>query len=179
MGPTFDGFVAWVRTFMGAPASVLPDDSPFLPVAYNLAISVCLSSIVSGGGLDLVPAANAVQMYADGTPAPQGPSVYAIAVYNLAGDWLVRIAQDQTDPAPVPPPANAPTFWADLRKTLGVGSFAYGLIQSTSDQGTSSSLAIPQQVQDMTLANMMQAQTPWGRAYLAIVGQWGTIWGIS
>jgi hypothetical protein len=111
-------------------------------------------------------------------PVPRiASSVYAIAVYNLAGHILVETAMDNPDAEP--PPDNAPTFWADLRKSLGVGAAVYGIVQSSSDQGTSSSLMIPDVIKNMSLMDLDLMTSPWGRRYLQIAGQWGTIWGIS
>jgi hypothetical protein len=180
--PTLEGFANFVSGIMGVPGNVLPSDAVSLQVAYDYAIDIVISSALSGGGLDLVPSQSS-----DSAPNPnppptayRTPSIYALAVYFLAGDMLVRIAQDATDPAASPPPDNAPTYWADLRKSFGVNAMTYGLVQSSSDQGTSMSYAIPEQVKNMTLANLMQMQTPWGRQYLAIAGQWGpTLWGMS
>jgi hypothetical protein len=165
--PTLAGFTTWVYGPMGVPPSVLPTDSPYLQLAFDTSMNIVLSSAVSGGGLDLVPS------------QPTSPSIYAIAVYNLGGHFLVNTAQDQIPPAP-PPPANAATFWSDLRKALGLDSSVLGFVQSTSDQGTSTSLMVPKQLQDASLMTLQLLKTPWGSAYSAIAGQWGpSIWGIS
>jgi hypothetical protein len=187
--PTFEGFTAWVHLVMGAPVAVMPDDSPYLRLAYDTAINIVLSSKVSGGGLDLVP--NQAKPYPMQLPHPehpidppetvmvQSPSIYAIAVYNFGGHTLVQIAQDPVPPLP-PPPDNAGTFWSDLRTKLGMNNFAVGIVQSTSDQGTSTSMMIPRAFQDASLMTLMLMKTPWGMMYLSIVGQWGeNVWGLS
>ena len=78
------------------------------------------------------------------TPPPpivyQTMSIYAICVYNLGGHVLCEIAADDPN---LPPPFN--TFWADLRKQLGLNSFNFGIITSASDQGTSAGQQIPSQ----------------------------------
>jgi hypothetical protein len=53
------------------------------------------------------------------------------------------------------------------------------MVNQASDQGTSEGLFIPAQIQNMTLMDLQLAKSPWGRAYLMIAGQWGTIWGIT
>jgi hypothetical protein len=103
---------------------------------------------------------------------PEAYSLYAIAVYNCAGDILVNYAQDLPD--------NDPSdYWANLRQTLGVNTFMPGFITSAFDQGTQESSKVIAQLANATIANLQQAKTPWGRQYLAIAGQWGTLWGIS
>jgi hypothetical protein len=179
VGPSLQGFTSWVYGTMGVPSSVMPTTSVYLQLAYDWATDVVLSSSISGGGLDMVPS------YSSDTPVPppgtglrNSPTVYAIAVYNCAGDILVRVAQD--DPTAMPPPENATTYWADLRNALGVNTFNYGWVTSAGDQGTSTGIEVLDQLKGMTLANLMQTATPWGRTYLAIAGQWGpNVWGIS
>jgi hypothetical protein len=103
-----------------------------------------------------------------GLAAVGGP-IYMLSVYNLAADNLINYAQDT-------PPS---TYFADLRKFYKIGSLVPGLIQSTSDQGTSESLMIPDALKDLTLANLQNLKTPWGRQYLAWAQSWGTVWGLS
>lgn len=98
-----------------------------------------------------------------------GGPIYMLAVYNLAADNLINYAQDT-------PPS---TYFADLRKFYKLGNFVLGLIQSTSDQGTSESLMIPDAFKELTLSNLQNLKTPWGRQYLAWAQSWGTNWGLS
>jgi hypothetical protein len=98
-----------------------------------------------------------------------GGPIYMLAVYNLAADNLINYAQD------IPPS----TYFADLRKFYKIGNLPLGLIQSTSDQGTSESLMIPDAFKELTLANLQNLKTPWGRQYLAWAQSWGTNWGLS
>jgi hypothetical protein len=175
--PTLAGFTNWVTLVMGVPESVLPVDSPYLQLAYDEALNLTYT------GLQQVPNLAARPVYpahpiAPTPPARVGaPSIYAIAVYNLGGHILVTIAMD--DPEAQPPPPNAPTFWADLRNSLNMNVLSYGFVSSASDQGTSASQQIPNQIADMTLMGLDLLKTPWGRRYMQIVGQWGTLWGIS
>jgi hypothetical protein len=100
---------------------------------------------------------------------PTTPTIFCQAVYNLGGAFLCDFAQDD-------PPQ---TYWTDLRKNLGINSFSPGVIQSASDQGTSSSLMIPDFMKGLTLMDMQLLKTPWGRAYLMIAQAWGSVWGIT
>ena len=56
---------------------------------------------------------------------------------------------------------------------------SYGMVTSASDQGTSAGQQIPDQIANLTLMGLDMMKTPWGRMYLMIAGQWGTLWGIS
>lgn len=177
--PTLAGFTAWVYTFMGVPKSALPPDSPYLQLAFDESVNIAYV------GLKLVknrsPPRTPPHAEHPSYPTPsarrfQSPSVYAIAVYNLAGHFLVNMANDDPD---AEPPQEPPNFWAALRSTLNLNSFNIGIINSASDQGTSAGQMIPDMVQKMSLFNLWLMQTPWGRTYLMLAGQWGTVWGIS
>jgi hypothetical protein len=98
------------------------------------------------------------------------PPIYVLAVYNYAADRLVNMAIDQP----------GKTYFADLRKQLGLNNPSPGIIQSSSDQGTSQSFMIPAWMEDMTLTNLQMLKTPWGRAYLGYAQEYGpTIWGLT
>jgi hypothetical protein len=98
------------------------------------------------------------------------PPIYVHAVYNYAADRLVNMAMDEP----------GKTYFADLRKQLGLNSATPGVIQSSSDQGTSQSFKIPDWMNDMTLTNLQMLKTPWGRNYLGYAQQYGpTIWGLT
>lgn len=157
--PTLAGFTTWVYKVMGVPQAVLPPNSVYIKLAYDTSVNLVYY------GLKGVP--NTSQ------PTPQSPSIYALAVYNLGGHILCTIAQD--DPLADPPS----TFWADLRDKLQMNVLSYGMVTSASDQGTSAGQQIPDQIANLTLMGLDMMKTPWGRMYLMIAGQWGTLWGIS
>lgn len=94
---------------------------------------------------------------------------YSLAVYNLGGDNLVNFAPDQT----------GQTFFADLRKSLNITAFVPGVISSSSDEGTSQSLAVPEGLQNLSLLDLQNLKTPWGRQYLAYAQMYGPLWGLS
>ena len=152
-GPTFDGFKWFVSNIMAVPGSSMPDDS-WLQAAYDESINLTYDQLAN------IPS------------QPTTPTIYAFAVYNLGCALLLDFAQD--DP-------NNPNsvFWTNLRNTLGINSFSFGLITSAADQGTSESSYIPNQIKNMTLMDLQLAKSPWGRKYLMIAGQWGTLWGLT
>jgi hypothetical protein len=150
--PTFAGFQWFVANMAGIPASEIPDVT-VLQACYDQAINLAYC------GLETVPSQST------------SPSIYAFAVYNLATDILVEIAWDD--------PNGTSTYWTDLRNKLGLNSMNFGIITSATDQGTSESTFIPDQIKGMTLMDLQLAKTPWGRRYLMFAGQWGAIWGIT
>lgn len=153
--PTIPGFINFVRGEMGISPSVLPDGSQYFFWAYNQAISLVNRRIAVV------------------------PLQYMLAVYNLAGDILINLAQDPTG-APNVPGSNPPTpFFAWTRKQLNINSFVTGVVTSTSDQGTSQSMEVPEQVKTFTLADLQNLKTPWGRNYIGIAQAVGTDWGLS
>jgi hypothetical protein len=152
--PTFTGFQWFVTNIMAVPSGSMPPVS-WLQVAYDEAINLTYWA------LDTVPS------------QPTTPSIYAFAVYNLGCAFLLEFAQD--DSTTVPPG----TFWNNLRNSMNINSFLSGLITSAADQGTAESTYIPEQIKGMTLMDLQLAKSPWGRKYLMIAGQWGTIWGLT
>ncbi len=97
------------------------------------------------------------------------PPIYMLAVYNLGGDNLVNFAPD------IPPS----TFWSDLRASYGTYAFAPGVVTSSSDGGTSTSLLNPEFMKDLTLSNLQNLKSPYGRQYLAFAQSYGGLWGLT
>ena len=152
--PTFAGFQWFVQTIMGVPGASMPSND-WLQVAYDEALNLTYWA------LDTVPS------------QPTTPSIYAFAVYNLGCALLLEFAQDDVTTQP------PQTFWTNLRSSLGLNSMNFGMITSASDQGTAESMYIPDAIKGMTLMDLQLAKSPWGRKYLMIAGQWGSIWGIT
>lgn len=153
MEPTLAGFLIFIRKVMAIPATALPDNSPVIGMAYNVAKTIVNQTLQVVGSAD-----------------PAYPTIYALAVYNLAGDALVNYAQDVT----------GSTYFADLRGKLNLGGFVSGVITSSNDESTGQSLVTPEAMANLTFANLQQMKTPWGRAYLSFAQSYGpTIWGIS
>lgn len=158
--PTVAGFLAWIRAIMQIGTGVLPDDSPYVPFAYNVAMNT------TNRALCKVPNLN------------RGlPSIYALAVYNLGGDRIINYAPDLPD-APVY--KNGLPFFAYMRSSLDINSFVGGVIQSTSDEGTSESMVVPDAFKNLTIGDLQLLKTPWGRQYLAFAQDYGpAVWGLS
>lgn len=155
MNPTLAGFLAFISGVMGISTAQLPSNAPIIPFVYNLAVNT-------------VNPALALMSNADTTQ----PTLYATAIYNLAGDLLIQLAPDQTGPPPS-------TYFAGLRTNFGCNSFVGGVINSTSDNSTSEGMELPEFVKGLTIGQLQNLKTPYGRAYLAIAQGYGTLWGLS
>ena len=95
--------------------------------------------------------------------------LYVLAVYNLAADRLINYAQD----------VNGQTYFEALRAKLNLNQPIYGVVSSTSDESTSTSLLNTEAMKNMTVGDLQNMQTPYGREYLAIAQSVGTLWGLT
>lgn len=145
--PTLAGFSEFVYSTMGIDPLNLPTNSPVIGMAYDISLAIVNTDLAVLAG-----------------------SLYALAVYNLAGSILLNTAPDQA----------GRTYFFDLRKSLDLTKWQAGLVSSTSDSSTSTSLLNPEFMQTLTLANLQQLKDPYGRAYLALAQLAGSsIYGIS
>lgn len=162
MEPTASGYLEFIRNIMGISSALLPDNSPVIGYSYNIALATVNE-----------------QLQAIKAPSDPYYSIYALAVYNLAGDRLINYAPD-LDGSPVIPGSNPPLkYFAYSRKQYQLNSFVSGVVQSTSDESTSVSLVVPKALELLTIGDLQNLKTPWGRQYLAIAQDTGTDWGIS
>jgi hypothetical protein len=150
-------FQSFAQNVMGVSPTVLPLTSPAYLVAYDLAAFTVNNNL------------NCIQPT---TPLVGVRGLYEIAFNNLAGHYLILFAQDS--------PTNPnPTYWADLRNSLGLNSFTAGVIIQASDQGTAASIQIADWVKNLSIDELECLKTPYGRMYLSIAQKAGTVWGIS
>lgn len=165
--PTLAGFVEFVRNIMGINTTVLPDDSLTIPLAYQVAVAI-VNPALRGVG---IPAAGAAA----------ASTVYALAVYNLAGDNLINYAQDLPGAALVEGSGDpGQPYFAWLRKQWNVFGFVSGVISSSSDDGTSNSMVVQEAAKNFTLSDLQNLKTPYGRTYLSLAQAYGpSTWGLS
>lgn len=97
------------------------------------------------------------------------PIIYTNTVYNAGGTLLLRYAIDT-------PPS---TFFAEQRLKLGLNKVVYGLVNSAADQGTSGSMTLSDALSNLTLADLMMMQDPYGREVLAVLMEMGPLWGYT
>lgn len=93
------------------------------------------------------------------------PYLYETAVYNLAASFLVNWGSADV--------------LAELRKTYTLNSLNVGVISSASDNGTSQSRLVPDFFKNLSLTDLQMLRDPWGRAYLMIAQQFGSLWGLT
>lgn len=147
---------------MGINTTILPDSSVWFTYAYNVAIALVNQAL-----------ANVV------VDPTSGMTIYGLAVYNLAGSNLLNFAQDLPGAAIIPGSDPQQPFFAYTRAKWNMTSFVSGVVQSTSDEGTSMSLVVPEQLKELTLANLQNLKDPYGRVYLQFAQDYGTLWGLS
>lgn len=143
--PNLPDFVLFVRESMGIDPLLLPDGSFWFDVAFRTAVELCVS-------------------------AGCGGALYTLAVYNLGGHTLLRVAQDQPSTGPMDP---GRTFFRTERDRYGLLLPSAGVVQASSDETTSDTLAVPDQVAQLTIGDLQYMKTPWGRAYLSFAGDFG------
>lgn len=95
---------------------------------------------------------------------PQMPGIiWCLAVYNYGMHYLILTAQDQT----------GQTYFTNYRKQSNLLSFVAGPVISSSDQGTSQTLASPEWAANISISAAGLLKTPWGQEYLAYAQQYG------
>ena len=139
-------FLVFIATTMQVPADDLPANSPWPQIAYNAAMDIVASELQT-----------------------IAPAVYVIALYNLAGHFLLLLTPDQS----------GQTFFADAAKQYGLTSFAIGPVTGASDQGTSDTLFVPEFYKTLSLQDYQYLLTPYGRTYLALAMNLSGLWGIT
>lgn len=150
-------YQSFITNQMQIPVAALPLTAPV--ILMSLAIA---EEIVN-------PALQSVGAACGSTLGYTGPSIYELAVYNLAADNLINFAPDQP----------GQTFFADLRTAWKITSFVPGVIQASADVSTSESLLVPDFMKNLTMADLQYMKTPYGRQYLAFAQRYGTMWGVS
>lgn len=162
--PSLEGYTAWLYPITGITPAALPPDSPWLGYAYGTALFTVNPQLI------LV----------------RGP-FFTQAVYNLAADLQVQWTPDVDPPVfyPTPWPAQGDgdpqqlKFFEYLRKQYDVNGFVPGVVEATADEGTSTSLKVPDNFDTLTIDQLQNLKTPWGRVYLGYAMKAGTLWGLS
>jgi len=153
-----------VQNVMGISTTICPSNSPQLIFSYNMALLLVNRALIGVPGWC--------------NPSPQmGPSLYAVAVYNLAGNNLIEFGVDLEGADDY---RNGMPFFAYTRQVWNINGYVSGTISSAGDEGTSEGMVVPEWAKKMTLADLQTAKTPYGRMYLGIAQQYGpSIWGYS
>lgn len=170
LGPTLPGFIAFLRTVVGISAAVLPDNAAIIPIAYSVALQI------------VNPQLAAIACAVPGAPLPDNtPSIYTLAVYNLGTDNVINYAPDVQPPVPYAVADNDDQlpYFAYFRAKWKLLDFVAGVVQASGDDGTNVSLLVPDQLKDLTIANLQNLKTPYGRRYLGIAQSVGSLWGLT
>lgn len=148
--PSLAGFQDFITNVMGIDPAYLPPAAPIIPMMYDAAL----------------PLVN-LQLAQVAMPPGYANSFYAMAVYNLAGSFLIQFAQDQ----PGRP------YFTPLRDKLDINKFQPGVIASTGDASSSSSFATPEFMNSLTLMDLQNLKDPYGRMYLSLAqaGGWSIV----
>ena len=97
------------------------------------------------------------------------PLLYAVAINNFAADWLINWAPDQ----------EGQTYFTLLRKSNRILSFVAGVINASADETDSQSFMVPDTFKNFGVQDLQNLKTQYGREYLAIAQQVGSLWGMS
>jgi hypothetical protein len=93
------------------------------------------------------------------------PQFYTVAVYNLGASFLVNYGTE--------------SVFAEFREKLKLNDFKAGVITGARDNATSAQRLVPDFFKDLSLADLQMLKDPWGRRYLMIAQQFGSLWGLS
>lgn len=164
--PTLAGYQSFVLNIMGISTSILPADSSYIAWSFAVAMTV------------VNPALNFASSALPGLPSI---NIFALAVYNLAGDYLLNWAQDAVG-APIYKETaenQGLPFFAYMRYAYNLNGFVPGVITSSSDADTSQALVVPEALKTLMLSDLQNLKTPYGRQYLAWAQRYGTLWGLT
>lgn len=196
--PNWYGYLGFLKTQVGLPAQVLPNnlftaillDSQGNPVidsngnwistagAWGIVTDSSGNNVVDNHGSPITGSLQyqwilaslllAVEIVNETLAVSQG--LYVMAVYNLAADRLINFATDQTNQ----------TYWAEQRAKFKIYDVSVGVVSSTSDESTSQSTLNPESMRTFTLFDLQTLKTPYGRAYMGIAQNFGSsLWGLS
>lgn len=156
--PSESDFLDYIRNYVGISSTYLPDDSDWIGFSYDLSISTVNEDIADFPG-----------------------TIYSLAVYDLGTDILFNYAQDESDATTYETDTNgvAWTYFSYMRKVYGIYNFTAGVLTGSGDAGTSGTIAVSDALKELSIADLQNLKTPWGRRYLATAMKCGTLWGIS
>jgi hypothetical protein len=166
-GPTLTGFIWFLQNIVGIPALYLPTDAPVISWAYNI----------------VVDTVNPIFQTVPSWQMPSTQLIYTQMVYNLGAHDIILWAQD-VEPPPTPPykvdsNGNPIGYFEYMRQKFGLNTLVPGVVTATFDQGTGTTLAVPEGLKNLTISDLGLLQTPWGRVYLGYAQAWNRPWGIS
>jgi hypothetical protein len=161
MWPNVAGFQTFLTNVVQVPSAALPSDAPIITYAFDFALAT-------------------VNLQLSAAWAPPGSwTPFQMAVYSLATDLIINWAQDPSGEPPIYGPDGNQPYFKSLRAGYGTSEFVAGVIQSSGDQGTSQSFVVPKQFEGLTIGQLTNLKTPYGRQYLSLTQSIGTLWGLN
>lgn len=131
---------------MGINSTILPDGASVIAFAYNYAINTCNPILAA-------------------MPSTPDEFMYVTAVYNLGADTLLTWAPDQP----------GQDYFANYQKQYQLQTLIPGVVKDARDESTFSSLQTPNFFKTISLQNLQNLKTPYGRQYLQIAQSLGSI----
>ena len=95
--------------------------------------------------------------------------LYTAAVYNWGVSLIIQYQGDQA----------GQVFFRDARAGYGVNNLVPGVISSTADESTSTTLTVGRALSNLSLMDLQRAKDPYGRQALSILMDMGPLWGLS
>lgn len=97
------------------------------------------------------------------------PVTFVNTVYSAGVSMLLNYAND-----------TAPSTWfADMRKSLGIGKQLLGVLTGAADNGTSGNMVVSNAMTNLSLMDLQMMQDPFGRQVIAVLMELGPIWGYT
>jgi hypothetical protein len=153
---------------MGVPTKYLPSDAPVITWAYEIAQAT------------VNPVFRRVPNRACPPLSPPQSIIYTQMTYNLGGNNLVNWAPDVPDLFyKTLADGEQVGYFQFFRQNFGLNGFTPGVVSATYDQGTGTTLTVPESLKNLTIADLQLTKTPWGRTYLGLAQSWNQPWGIS
>jgi hypothetical protein len=148
--PNLSDYTLFLQDAVGINVAYLPADSPFISYAFNRALGLVIN----------LPGANSGIMY-------------TLAVYNCAAHIQLMITPDQVVDGV------SYDFFKKKRNDFDLLHPVVGLVASSSDEGTSTTNAVPDALRQLTISDLGFMRTVWGREFMAFNQDFGELWGLS
>lgn len=153
----------------------VPDVTPAL-ASLAWASGVVTATAAAALPVNLVVGSVFDTVVAGATPAGYNGSVEATVLTGNSFTYALSVNPG----AETVPGTYAATFFADLRAKWNVNAISTGVVSETHDESTGSSFVVPEQFKDLTLTDLQNLKTPYGRAYMAFAQKYGqTLWGLT
>lgn len=146
--PNQPDYLLFLRNGVGIASGVLPDVSDAITTSFSVALETVDDTFLNAAT----------------------PTLYTLAVYNLAADRLINYALDQP----------GQTYFQDLRKQFRLNDVSVGVPSSANDQGTAVGILNPEFLKTLTMQDLETLRTPYGRQYMSFALKYGpSLWGVT